>query len=76
MGRVQGCCRCFFPSCPCASPGAAGGGREQQSHVPSLAPVPLGVTATALGVPWVTEGHSHLKAALCKGRGVALGIPV
>lgn len=41
-----------------------------QSRVPSLAPVPLRVTATALGVPWVTEGHTHLKAALCKGKGV------
>lgn len=60
----------FFSSCPCANPGAAGGGREQQSHVPSLAPVPLRVTATAFGVPWVTEGHTYLKAALCKGKGV------
>lgn len=63
-------------SFPCASPGASGRGWEEQSHVPSLAPVPLRVTATALGVPWVTEGHTHLKAALCKGKGVVLGIPV
>lgn len=57
-------------------PRGCGGGWEQQSHVPSLAPVPLKITATALSVPWVTERHTHLKAVLCKGKGVALGILV
>lgn len=43
---------------------------------PSLAPVPARVTAAALSVPWVNEGHACLQAPLCKGKGVVLGIPV
>lgn len=67
----------FLFSMSLSSPRAASGGWEQQGHVPQPCSCPPpGVTAAALGVPWVIEGHACLQAALCKGKGLVLGIPV
>lgn len=64
MGRAQGCWWFFF-LCPCASPGAASGGWGAAGPCPpALLLSPSRVTAVALDVPGVSEGHSPVSCSM------------